>query len=128
MTKLIDRGFIGLIAGLALLVVIVVGVAYHSYKQDWSLQGAVQFVKETSQDTATTAGVRTALSLSKRLSAFDIKVESRQGEVTLTGQVPSKQIKEAAGAMAQDTLGVRQVHNQLAVNSSAGQKVAVQPK
>lgn len=128
MIKTMDKGYLGLVGSLAFLVVSVVGVAYYSYTEDWSLRGAAQVVRETSQDVAITAKVHTALSLSKRLSALDIKVESRQGEVTLTGQVPSKQLKEAAGAIAQDTLGVRQVHNGLAVSPSAGQKAAVQPK
>jgi hyperosmotically inducible periplasmic protein len=119
------RGYIGFITGLAFLAVIVVGAAYYFYTQDLSLQGTLHVVKETSRDAATTAKVRTALSLSKRASAFDIKVETRHGEVTLTGQVPSKQIRELAGAIAQDTLGVEQVHNELALNSSVGRNVPV---
>lgn len=119
------RGYIGFIVGLAFLAVIVVGAAYYFYTQDLSLQGALHVVKETSQDAATTAKVRTALSLSKRVSAFDIKVETTHGEVTLTGQVPSKQIRELAGAISQDTLGVSQVHNELALNPSVGRNVQV---
>jgi osmotically-inducible protein OsmY len=36
--------------------------------------------------------------------------------VTLEGQVPSEQVKNVAGAIAQDTSGVKQVHNNVAVN------------
>jgi hyperosmotically inducible protein len=60
--------------------------------------------------------VRTALLLSKNASPFDIKVKTIQGEVTLEGQVPSEQVKNVAGAIAQDTSSVKQVHNNLAVN------------
>jgi len=120
-TTMMGKGYIGVIVGLAFLVVGVVGAGYYLYTEDWSLRDAAQVVKETSQDVAITAKVRTALSLSKRLSDLDVKVESRQGEVTLTGQVPSKQIKEAVGAIARDTSGVRQVHNNLTVRPSAAQ-------
>ena len=122
------RGYIGFIIGLACLVVILVGTAYYFYTQDLSLGGAFHVVKETSQDAATTAKVRTALSLSKRASAFDIKVETRHSEVILTGQVPSKQIRELAGAIAQDTMGVKQVHNELVLNPSIGRDVSVPPR
>src|SRR5215471_18077770 len=119
------RGYMGFILGLAFLAVMVIGAAYYLYIQDLSLQGTLHVVKETSQDAAVTAKVRTALSLSKRLSAFDINVETRHAEVTLTGQVPSKQIREQAGAIAQDTVGVKQVHNELALNPSVGRNVSV---
>ena len=46
--------------------------------------------KESSKDAATTSKVRTAFLLSKHTSPYDIKVETRQGEVFLTGQVPSE--------------------------------------
>jgi osmotically-inducible protein OsmY len=62
---------------------------------------------------------------SKQVFACDIKVETRLGEVTLTGQVPSKQIKDVAGALAQATLGLTHVHSKLDVNPSAGQTVGL---
>jgi hypothetical protein len=62
--------------------------------------------------------VRTALLLSKHVSPFDIRVDTIQGEVTLEGQVPSEQLKTVAGAIAQDTASVKQVHNNLSVNPS----------
>ena len=68
------------------------------------------------QDTATTSRVRTALLLSKHVSPYDIKVETTHAEVTLDGQVPSEQIKAVAGAIALDTSGVKEVHNNLGIN------------
>jgi hyperosmotically inducible protein len=39
--------------------------------------------------------------------------------VTLTGEVPSDEVKAVAGAIAQDTAGVKQVHNNLGINPTA---------
>src|SRR5260221_3000524 len=102
-----------------ILVLILVGGAYFAYTQSASLRGAFHSVKESTQDATTTSRVRTALLLSKQVSPFDIKVETIQGEVTLTGQVPSDATKNVAGAIAQDTAGVKQVHNNLGINPTA---------
>jgi hyperosmotically inducible protein len=104
---------------LALVLVLVVLGAIYISRQNSSLQHAFHSVKESTQDAAATSRVRTALLLSKQVSPFDIKVETSQGEVTLQGQVPSEGVKAVAGAIAQDTSGVKQVHNNLGVNPSA---------
>lgn len=101
------------------LVLVVLGAIYYISRQNSSLQHAFHSVKESTQDAAATSRVRTALLLSKQVSPFDIKVETSQGEVTLQGQVPSEEVKAVAGAIAQDTSGVKQVHNNLGVNPSA---------
>src|SRR4029077_20304626 len=103
---------------MSILVLILVGGAYFAYTQSASLRGAFHSVKESTQDATTTSRVRTALLLSKQVSPFDIKVETMQGEVTLEGQVASEQVKTVAGAIAQDTSSVKQVHNNLSVNPS----------
>src|ERR1700676_3956589 len=113
-----ETGASRLILMLILLVVLAGGI-YYAYTRNASLQGAFHSVKESTQDATTTSRVRTALLLSKRVSPFDIKVETLQGEVTLTGQVPSDEIKTVAGAIAQDTAGVKQVHNNLGINPTA---------
>ena len=102
-----------------ILVLILVGGIYYAYTQSASLRGAFHSVKESTQDSTTTSKVRTALLLSKRVSPFDIRVETSQAEVTLTGQVPSDEVKSVAGAIAQDTAGVKQVHNNLGINPTA---------
>jgi len=99
---------------LPILVLILAGGIYYAYTQNAAFRGAFLNVKESAQDAATTSRVRTALVLSKRVSPFDIKVETVQGEVTLTGKVPSDEIRTVAGAIVQDTSGVKQVHNNLA--------------
>ena len=102
---------------LALVVLVLVAVAaYFVATRNSSVQNAYSSIKESTQDAATTSRVRTALLLSKHVSPFDIKVETIQGEVTMEGQVPSEQIKTVAGAIALDTSGVKQVHNNLGVN------------
>jgi osmotically-inducible protein OsmY len=102
-----------------LLVVVIGGAIYYFHSRSPSLQNAFRSLKESSQDAATTSKVRTALFLSKRVSAFDIKVKTSQGEVTLTGQVPSEEMKAVAGAIARDTSGAKQVHNELTVHRAA---------
>ena len=102
-----------------ILMLILVGGIYYAYSQSASLREAFHSVKESTQDATTTSRVRTALLLSKRVSPFDIKVETIQEEVTLTGQVPSDEVKSVAGAIAQDTDGVKQVHNNLGINPTA---------
>jgi len=110
-----ERGFGKLILVLALLV-LAVGTIYFVSTRNSSVQSVFSSIKESTQDGATTSRVRTALLLSKNVSPFDIKVGTIQGEVTLEGQVPSDQVKTVAGAIAQDTSSVKQVHNNLAVN------------
>ena len=113
-----ERGFGRTVLALV-LVLVVLGAIYYISRQNSSLQHAFHSVKESTQDAAATSRVRTALLLSKQVSPFDIKVETSQGEVTLQGQVPSEEVKAVAGAIAQDTSGVKQVHNNLGVNPSA---------
>jgi hyperosmotically inducible protein len=102
-----------------ILMLVFAGSIYYAYTRNASLRGAFHSVKESTQDATTTSRVRTALLLSKQVSPFDIKVETIQGEVTLTGQVPSDATKNVAGAIAQDTAGVKQVHNNLGINPTA---------
>src|ERR1700691_2325231 len=95
-----SRGGGGIVALLLILVLAV--VFYYAYTRSPYLQNAMASVKESSQDAATASKVRTALLLSKNVSAFDIKVKATDGTVTLNGQVPSEESKTVAGAIAQD--------------------------
>jgi hyperosmotically inducible periplasmic protein len=110
-----ERGFVKALLGLVLLVLLVAAVYFFSARNS-SIQNAFSSIKESTQDAATTSRVRTALLLSKNVSPFDIKVETINGEVTLEGQVPSEHVKTVAGAIAQDTASVKQVHNNLGIN------------
>src|ERR1700729_166870 len=101
-----------------LLLIVVIGAGYYIFTRNASVQNVFHSVSESTQDAATTSRVRTALLLSKNVSPFDIKVETTQAAVTLDGQVPTEQIKTVAGAIALDTSGVKEVHNNLGINPS----------
>jgi hyperosmotically inducible protein len=66
-------------------------------------------------DAGITAQVKAAFALSKRISAYEIGVETKNGVVTLTGQAPSEVDRQMAGDVAKDTTGVKQVDNQIRV-------------
>lgn len=61
-----------------------------------------------------------------RLDDARIAVDSYNGIVLLTGQVPSQELKDKAGEIAKQVRRVRQVHNQLriAANLPLGQRLA----
>ena len=104
---------------IVLIVLIVGGVLIYKRDAARSLGDTLRSVKETSQDAATTSKVKTALLLSKHVSAFDVKTSTNRGEVTLTGEVPTEETRRLAGAITQDTSGVTAVHNNLTVNPAA---------
>jgi len=85
-------------------------------RNNGSVKGAWASIKESSEDAATGTKVRTALMLSKHVSPYAISVKTEQGAVSLTGQVPSEEVKAMAGAIAQDTSGVKELHNNLVVD------------
>jgi hyperosmotically inducible protein len=106
----------GLITVLVLIVLLGGVVWMYSSSRAASVRDTFRLVKDSSQDAATTTKVKTALLLSKHVSAFDTAVGTARGEVTLTGEVPTEEIKRLAAAIAQDTSGVTAVHNNLTVN------------
>jgi hyperosmotically inducible protein len=110
-----EKGSGRTIFAFALLVFLAI-VVYFVATRNSSVQNAYSSIKESTQDAATTSRVRTALLLSKQVSPFDVKVQTLQGAVTLEGQVPSEQVKNVAGAIAQDTSSVKQVRNNLSIN------------
>ncbi len=112
-----QRGSCRLVPALLLLIVVLVA-AYYIFTTNAPVRNAFHFVKDSTEDAAITSRVKTALLLSKNVSPFDIKVDTTQGAVTLDGQVPSDQIRAVAGAIALDTSGVKEVHNNLGINPS----------
>ncbi len=118
--RVIVRRTSGVAGVLLLLLLIMVGIfAYKAYRPGSTLADMMHSVRETAADTASTSKVRTALLLSKHVSAYDIHVQTNDGVVTLSGQVPSEETKSMAGAIAKDTSGVKEVHNELTVNPAA---------
>jgi osmotically-inducible protein OsmY/sporulation protein YlmC with PRC-barrel domain len=112
------RGWLAaaLVALLLLGGVTVLFLAWQDPSTAATLEEAATTVKRTSEDLATTAGVKTALALSRNVSAFDIDVDTVSGVVTLSGAVPSERIKAFALAIAEDTAGVNAVRDALVVN------------
>ncbi|MFI5326537.1 MAG: BON domain-containing protein [Candidatus Rokuibacteriota bacterium] len=108
------------IAVAIILIVLIVGsVLIYQRDAATSIGDTLRSVKESSQDAATTSKVKTALMLSKHVSAFEVKTSTNHGEVTLTGEVPSEETRRLAAAITQDTSGVTAVHNNLTVNPGA---------
>ncbi|HZS07945.1 MAG TPA: BON domain-containing protein [Blastocatellia bacterium] len=103
------------IIAVVLLVLVIGVVAFVVMGYRLQMPRAAQGVIQQASDSATTGKVRAAFGLSKRLSAYDIKIDTRGGVVTLTGQVPSDVDKDLAASVAKDTTGVQQVDNQLQV-------------
>ena len=108
-----------IVIALILIVLVVGGVLIYQRDAATSIGDTLRSVKETSQDAATTSKVKTALLLSKHVSAFDVNATTNRGEVTLTGEVPSEETRRLAAAITQDTSGVSAVHNNLTVNPAA---------
>ena len=119
------RSAVGVVLLVFLVVVIVAVVWVYRAPGAAPIREMLRSVKVNSQDAATTSKVKTALLLSKHVSAFDIKTSTTQGVVQLTGDVPTEETKRLAGAIAQDTSGVSQVQNDLAVNPAAGRNPAM---
>jgi hyperosmotically inducible periplasmic protein len=110
------QSVIGTILAVVVICVIAVGVWYYMQRNNGSVKAAWTSIKESSEDAATATKVRTALMLSKHVSPYAISVKTEQGAVSLTGQVPSEEVKAMAGAIAQDTSGVKELHNNLVVD------------
>ncbi len=113
-----------------LLVLLLVGVvAYLVFAYYGKAQPAAQNMIQSAADVATTGKVKSNFALSKRLSGYDISVDTHNDVVTLIGQVPSEIDKELAESVAADTTGVQSVVNQLQVEpglppSEAGRRAS----
>jgi hyperosmotically inducible protein len=117
-TSLHESGRVVVGAIIVVVLIVLVGGLVWTYtsRRGETVRDTLRLVKDSSQDAATTTKVKTALLLSKHVSAFDTAVGTTRGEVTLTGEVPTEDIKRLAAAIAQDTSGVKTVHNNLSVN------------
>jgi len=66
-------------------------------------------------DKAITASVKTKLLEDKSTGGLSINVDTLNGTVSLAGFAKSQAEKDAAAAIARNTKGVREVHNNLIV-------------
>ncbi|MGE0128746.1 MAG: BON domain-containing protein [Blastocatellales bacterium] len=99
-----------------LALVVVLGLFVYFTATGRSLLGRVWGESQSADDIAITNKVKSAFSLSKRLSAYEINIEAKDGVVTLTGQVPTDVDKQLAGNVVKDVPDVSRVDNQLQVN------------
>ena len=113
-----DRGRsrIGPAVALVLLISLVVGGIYLYQHRNVPVGEMVDSIAHESKDAATTAKVKTALALSKRVSVFDIAVDTDGGVVVMRGEVPSHDVKALVEEIVSGTAGVVAVDNQLVVN------------
>lgn len=108
---------------LTIAVVLVAGaLVYAMFTENWptspgSVRAAAAAVKEASENAATTARVKAALALSKRVSAFSVNVDTDNDAVTLQGRVQSEEVKRLAGDIASDAASDKLVRNQLIVDA-----------
>jgi hyperosmotically inducible protein len=103
---------------LLLLLFIVAGVGWVSTQliRGRSLAETLVSAVTTSEDVALSVKARTSLALSKRIAGLEVDVAARRGIVTLTGDVPSQEIKDLAEEIVADTEGVHGVNNQLSID------------
>jgi osmotically-inducible protein OsmY len=72
-------------------------------------------VSHYAQDREISTAVKTKLIEDKRTGGLSIKVSTLNGTVELSGFAKSQAEKDAAGQVAANTNGVREVHNNLIV-------------
>ena len=99
--------------------IILAGAGYYVYIHGWKKPSSFSELFSRSGDADSSRKVKTALGLSKRLAGYNINVNTSDGIVTLSGQVPSEEIKSLAGEIARDTAGVREVKNEIGVDPAA---------
>lgn len=76
---------------------------------------------ETVDDITITSAVKSKLFWSK-YSYLATKVETKNGSVSLSGTVDSKEARDLAGRLASNTRGVTNVKNQIAIEDKSGDK------
>jgi len=74
-------------------------------------------------DSAITAKVKSKLATDTQTSAIRISVETKEGVVTLTGNVPSDTEKSKAETLAKNTDGVRRVQNEIKITPESSSNV-----
>ena len=80
-----------------------------------SANEAADKTAQVTADMGITAKVNAALVADDQLKATQINVDTRDGQVTLSGQAPDAQSRERATTLAAAVDGVKQVNNQLVV-------------
>lgn len=102
--------------GFLIAILVIVGAVVWVVSRYTTLPKAAQNVYQSASDLSVSSKVKSNFYLSKRLSPYELKVQTSNGTVTLTGLVPSEIDKELAGQVATDTVGVAAVNNQIDVS------------
>jgi osmotically-inducible protein OsmY len=95
----------------AIVTVIAWGVALSGCNVFRGQSTAGQYV----DDVAITSRVKADLLESHKVDGLDVNVDSKNGNVTLTGWASSAEESQAAASIARGTKGVKSVDNQLAI-------------
>ncbi len=82
-----------------------------------TVSNAIDDAGRVVEDAAITTAVKAALIKSDDINALKIDVDTRNGEVTLSGTAPNDAAREQAEALAESVEGVTTVHNKLALAS-----------
>jgi hypothetical protein len=80
---------------------------------------AIGCAEKRVDDAVLTAKIKTQMAVDGRISPTRVSVDTLEGAVTLTGEVPTQEEKDAAEQVARNVKGVRSVSNQITINPSA---------
>ena len=86
-------------------------------KAEASIKDVAGKASEKMDDFAITTAVSAGIAKDSELSVLKIKVDTRDGIVTLNGTAPAEVAREKAGALAKAVQGVRSVDNKLVVKA-----------
>ncbi len=70
-------------------------------------------------DALLTARIKTQMTAGGRVSPTRVNVDTLNGDVTLRGEVPTQEERDAAEEVARNVQGVRSVNNQITINPAA---------
>lgn len=83
------------------------------FNQD--VKEAASSISATAEDLSITTRVTAELAKDDKLSALKVKVETKDGEVLLTGKAPDSESRERATLLASNVKGVTKVENKLEI-------------
>jgi len=98
-----DRGYIKMVRKNLFRLFFALIVLISAYNVSYAMEGNMM------NDTAITASIKTKMATDKVVSAFNVKVETKNGIVTLTGNVNSTSEAEAAIDIASSTENVKDI-------------------
>jgi osmotically-inducible protein OsmY len=78
-------------------------------------------------DASITAAVKTKLAADSQVNASEINVDTKDGVVTLTGNIDSHEAKDRAIQIARDTKGVQDVQDMISVREASAEGNAPNP-